>query len=180
MVINDTLVEAILDAPVTDRAFLENLHELDHKINFAKEQSFKEARSCGDIKDVLDKLKLKAVSKIRDFLLTKINAFKKPMANYQMPQNAMLKTRFFFEFLLAHQRDIAKEIKDEYVDVLSKMYFSYFNLIHISNSKRGKAILLVEHQTFKHSSIPTISTKTPIHYQCSHNHYDFFKEISSK
>ena len=50
MVINDTLVEAILDAPVTDRAFLENLHELDHKINFAKEQSFKEARSCGDIK----------------------------------------------------------------------------------------------------------------------------------
>jgi len=126
MVINDTLVEAILDAPVTDRSFLENLHELDHKINFAKEQSFKEARSCGDIKDVLEKLKLKSVVKIRDFLLTKINAFKKPMANYQMPQNAMLKTRFFFEFLLAHQRDVAKEIKDEYVDVLSKMYFSYF------------------------------------------------------
>jgi len=126
MVISDTLVEAILDSPVTDRAFLENLHELDHKINFAKEQSFKEAKSCGDIKDVLEKLKLKAAAKIREFLLAKINAFKKPMANYQMPQNAMLKTRFFFEFLLAHQRDVAKEIQDEYVDVLSKIYFSYF------------------------------------------------------
>ena len=75
---------------------------------------------------MLEKLKLKAAAKIREFLLAKINAFKKPMANYQMPQNAMLKTRFFFEFLLAHQRDVAKEIQDEYVDVLSKIYFSYF------------------------------------------------------
>ena len=85
---------------------------VQHGHNFLNISSF--------LQDVLDKLKLKSVAKIREFLLTKINAFKKPMANYQMPQNAMLKTRFFFEFLLAHQRDVAKEIKDEYVDVLSK------------------------------------------------------------
>lgn len=50
----------ILDTPVTEREFLEQLHELNHKINFVKEQSFKDARSCHDVKDILEKLKIKA------------------------------------------------------------------------------------------------------------------------
>ena len=49
----------ILDTPVTEREFLEQLHELNHKINFVKEQSFRDARSCLDVKDILDKLKIK-------------------------------------------------------------------------------------------------------------------------
>ena len=49
----------ILDTSVTEREFVEQLHELNHKINFVKEQSFKDARSCLDVKDVLDKLKIK-------------------------------------------------------------------------------------------------------------------------
>jgi len=49
----------ILDTPVTEREFLEQLHELNHKINFVKEQSFKDAMSCKDVKDILDKLKIK-------------------------------------------------------------------------------------------------------------------------
>ena len=44
---------------MTDREFLEQLHELNHKINFVKEQSFKDAKSCSDVKDILDKLKIK-------------------------------------------------------------------------------------------------------------------------
>ncbi len=51
----------ILEAQVTDREFLEQLHELNHKINFVKEQSFKDAKSCQDVKDILDKLKIKVV-----------------------------------------------------------------------------------------------------------------------
>lgn len=49
----------ILESPVTEREFLEQLHELNHKINFVKEQSFKEAKSCQDVKDVVEKLKFK-------------------------------------------------------------------------------------------------------------------------
>lgn len=150
----------ILDTPVTDRGFLEQLHELNHKINFVKEQSFRDAKSCLDVRDILEKLKIKvgtfnhqyyvcrilimwpfyvkkwswtwvcficsyvnegnfvctlclfryicvlkllwwwckccqfqAIAKIREFLLQKINVFKKPMANYQIPQDTMLKFR---------------------------------------------------------------------------------------
>ncbi|XP_013412635.1 vacuolar protein sorting-associated protein 52 homolog isoform X2 [Lingula anatina] len=126
MVVPESMINHILDSPVTEREFLEQLHELNHKINFVKEQSFKESRSCMDVKDILEKLKIKAIAKIREFLLQKIYQFKKPMTNYQVPQNAMLKFRFFYEFLLANERHVAKEVRDEYLDIMSKIYYSYF------------------------------------------------------
>lgn len=49
----------ILDSPVTEQEFLEQLHELDNKINFAKELSFRETLACSDIQDIVDRLKLK-------------------------------------------------------------------------------------------------------------------------
>lgn len=126
MVIPEHMINHILDTPVTEREFLEQLHELNHKINFVKEQSFKDARSCHDVKDILEKLKIKAISKIREFLMQKIYSFRKPMSNYQVPQNAMLKFRFFNEFLMANERHVAREIRDEYLDTMSKIYYSYF------------------------------------------------------
>ena len=47
----------ICETPVTEQAFIEQLHELHHKIDFAKEQSFKGALSVNDVGDVLEKLK---------------------------------------------------------------------------------------------------------------------------
>lgn len=49
----------ILDSPVTEQDFLEQLHELNNKINFAKELSFRETLACSDIQDIVDRLKLK-------------------------------------------------------------------------------------------------------------------------
>ena len=48
------------------------------------------------------------------------------MTNYHIPQNTILKFRFYFKFLVANNRDVAKEIKDYYVDTMSKVLFSYF------------------------------------------------------
>lgn len=49
----------ILETPVTEDEFKEQLHELNHKINFVKEQAFRDARACADVKDILEKLKIK-------------------------------------------------------------------------------------------------------------------------
>lgn len=38
----------------------------------------------------------------------------------------LLGRRFFYQFLLGHERVIAKEVRDEYVDTMSKIYLSYF------------------------------------------------------
>ena len=46
------------------------------------------------MRDVVDKLKIKALSKIREFLLQRIYQFRKPMANYQMLQNQLLNYKY--------------------------------------------------------------------------------------
>lgn len=125
--ININLVfSGINSVPVTDKEFMVQLAILNQKLNFVKEQDFKETKACHDVKDVLEKLKIKSVAKIRAYILEQIYKFRKPMANYQIPQNAMLKYKFFFEFVLANERNVAQEICNEYIDTLSKVYYSYF------------------------------------------------------
>ncbi|CAF1010921.1 unnamed protein product [Rotaria sp. Silwood1] len=126
MVVPQSMIQIIMDVPVTERQFLEQLHELSHKIKFVKEQSFHDAIACQDVQEVLEKLRIKTISKIREFILQKIYQFRKPMTNYEVPQNALLRNRFFYEFLLTNDRQIADEIRREYIDTLSKVYFSYF------------------------------------------------------
>lgn len=111
-----------------------------------KERDFNDCRAVSDVKVVVEKLKLKAVGKIREFLLHKIFQFRRPMANYQMLQNQLLNyryivlytnqhiiyvplaplIRYFNEFLMAHSRDIALQVRSEYIDTMTKVYFSYF------------------------------------------------------
>ena len=51
----------ICETAVTEQAFIEQLHELHHKIDFAKEQSFKGALSVNDVGNDLEKLKVKVL-----------------------------------------------------------------------------------------------------------------------
>ena len=69
LVVTEQLIVTIMETPVGEPLFLEQLQILDHKIEFLKEQSFKEARAAQDVKDVLEKLKIKAVAKIREYFL---------------------------------------------------------------------------------------------------------------
>lgn len=44
--------------------------------------------------------------------------------------------RFFYEFLLGNERQISKEVKDEYIDTMSKVYMSYFKTYSSRLSKK--------------------------------------------
>ncbi|XP_037958325.1 vacuolar protein sorting-associated protein 52 homolog [Teleopsis dalmanni] len=126
MVVSEEMIKIIMEKPVTEKDFIMNLNVLNHKLSLIKELSFNESKSTGDVSDILQKLKLKAMSKIRVYLLEQIYKFRKPMTNYQIPQNAMLKHKFFFEFILSNERQVAQEICSEYIDTMSKIYYSYF------------------------------------------------------
>ncbi|TFJ97067.1 Folylpolyglutamate synthase (bifunctional enzyme) [Platysternon megacephalum] len=126
LVVPAAMISTILEAPVTEQDFLEQLHELNNKMNYVKEQAFRETMACTDVHHVLDRLKVKAVTKIREFVLQKIYSFRKPMTNYQIPQNALLKYRFFYQFLLGNERSVAQELREQYVETMSKIYLSYF------------------------------------------------------
>ena len=58
----------ICDVSASEQQFVEQLHELDHKINFLKEQDFREAMSVNDVHDIVDKLKIKVGTFQVDFL----------------------------------------------------------------------------------------------------------------
>lgn len=115
-----------MESSVTSKEFLKCLNELNHKLSLVKELSFKESKSANDVYEILEKLKLKAMTKIRSYLFEQIYKFRKPMTNYQVPQNSMLKYKFFFEFIISNDRQVAQEIRNEYVDTMSKIYYSYF------------------------------------------------------
>ncbi|KAJ1364466.1 Vacuolar protein sorting-associated protein 52 [Parelaphostrongylus tenuis] len=128
IIVPQNMIKIIMETDVNDRSFLEQLHELQHKINFVKAQEFKDARSVYDVLGVLESLKFKAIEKIREWILTKIYMFRKPLSNYQIPQHQLLKCRFFYEFLAGNEANIAQEVQEEYVDTISKMFFSYFKV----------------------------------------------------
>ncbi|KAL5483835.1 hypothetical protein EMCRGX_G020250 [Ephydatia muelleri] len=124
--VTEHLIQHINETPASEREFTENLRELNDKLEFVKQQREKGYASVNDVYDVVEKLKLKAIAKTREFLLQKIYQFRKPMANYQMLQHQLQNYKYFNQFLMSHSRDVAEQIRSEYVDTMMKIYFSYF------------------------------------------------------
>lgn len=126
VIVSETLISVITACSVTDEKFSTHLSVLNYKILFVDEQNLKDVKSQSDVKDVIEKLKITAVTKIRHFILEQISKFKKPTTNYHIPQNTLFEYKFLFEFLLNHDAICAQEIFNDYVDALSKVYFTYF------------------------------------------------------
>lgn len=126
VVVPEAMLDVIFDTPVSEPVYLEQLQNLEQKIEIIKDPSFGDTRSCIELKDTIEKAKIKAIGKTREFLLEKINAFRKPMSNFHIPQEMIVKHKFYYKFLVTNNREVAKEVRDHYIDTLSKILFSYF------------------------------------------------------
>ena len=84
--------------------------------------SFHDTAACSDVEQVIEDLRVKAARRIRVFLFEKVYQMRKPLANYQIPQNAMLRFRFFYEFLLANERPTAQEIRGMVLEMSKQHY----------------------------------------------------------
>uniref|UniRef100_A0A0N4ZFF2 Vacuolar protein sorting-associated protein 52 homolog n=1 Tax=Parastrongyloides trichosuri TaxID=131310 RepID=A0A0N4ZFF2_PARTI len=145
--ISPKMVSTITDTDCNEPIFIETLQNLQQQILFVNSQEHLEAKSINDVKIVVENLKNTAILKIREWILLKINSMKKPLSNYQIIQNALLKNKYFYEFLYNNDKRIAKQIKEEYIDTVSKMFYSYFKtyttrLFKIQTEGAGKDDLL--------------------------------------
>lgn len=123
----ETVIGGIMDLPTTDKEFLNQLQILNKKISFIKEQKIlKKTKSSQDVRDIIEKLKIKAISKIKVYLVEQISKLRKPMTNFQIPQHNLLKHKGHYQFLLANERKVAQKITNFYIDTMSNMYYSYF------------------------------------------------------
>lgn len=126
MTIPQPVIQHIMYTPACEKNFSDHLVILDQKIHFFKEQDFRDAMSCNDVNQTLFGLKTKAIFKVREYVLRKIHDCRKYLSNYQVPQTALLKNKFFYQFLLSHERDRAREVQTEYIETMGKVYHSYF------------------------------------------------------
>jgi len=98
----------LLRAEVNEQ-YAEYARELHTKIKFVHQDETKGARSCELISPELEKLRIKVVTKIREFLLRQIQNLRKP-TNVQVRQSSeMVKYKFLNQFLWYYAKDCALE-----------------------------------------------------------------------
>jgi hypothetical protein len=126
VVVSPTLVRQICEEEINEQ-YLDFLTELNKKLDHVKANDMQKLPSAAQSAPELERLRVKAVSRIKDFLLQKINALKKPKTNLQILQrNVLVRFKFFNTFLAEHHSQIADEVKQHYVSVMSGVYLKHF------------------------------------------------------
>jgi hypothetical protein len=76
----------------------------------------------------LERLRLKASEKIRDFLLKKIDSLKEPNTNIALiQQNVFLKYKELFWFLMERFEEVGIEVHQNYISTVSTYFSSQFD-----------------------------------------------------
>jgi len=84
----------------------------------------------------LERLKLKAVAKARDYFLHRIAELRKPKTHVQMLQrHGLLKYQHLYGFLLGCAPEIAEEVRLNYAETMGKTVFNLFRAYHAQLQK---------------------------------------------
>ncbi|KAK3398662.1 Sac2 family-domain-containing protein [Sordaria brevicollis] len=111
-----------------DETWVKVLAEVDkrataHKKNAQQPQS----KALADVGPLLEKLILKAIERIRDFLVAQIKALRSPHINAQIiQQQNFIRFKDLFAFLQKHQPTLAGEICQAYMNTMRWYYLNQF------------------------------------------------------
>ncbi|CAK4089947.1 unnamed protein product [Aphanomyces euteiches] len=159
-----TLIEGIDDGDVNE-AYVSYLMILNSKLAYAKLNEAAptslgvvpaQAKAVQQVDSDLDKLKLRACSQIREWLLGRINDLKKPKTNVQIvQQSTLLKMKYLVEFLNDQAPSLANEFRDTYADTMSRILVGVFKAYHtglmkfVEESATRTDVIAVEEASLK-------------------------------
>ncbi|XWS15385.1 hypothetical protein CRYUN_Cryun35bG0091900 [Craigia yunnanensis] len=87
----------------------------------------KASKALNDVQPELEKLRQKAVSKVFDFIVQKLQALRKPKTNIQiLQQNVLLKYKYVISFLKEHSKEVYSEVRGAYIDTMNKVLSAHF------------------------------------------------------
>ncbi|KAK0629774.1 hypothetical protein B0T17DRAFT_606919 [Bombardia bombarda] len=111
-----------------DEAWVKVLAEVDKRAAAYKKSAAQvQSKALADMGPLLEKLILKAVERIRDFLVAQIKALRSPHINAQIiQQQNFLKFKDLFSFLQKHQPVLAGEICLAYMNTMRWYYLNQF------------------------------------------------------
>ncbi|KAF9881365.1 Vps52/Sac2 family protein [Colletotrichum karsti] len=112
-----------------DETWVKMLAEVDkraiaYKKNTASQQK---SKAWADLGPLLEKLTMKAIERIRDFVVAQIKALRSPHINAQIiQQQNFLKFKELFAFLHKHHSKLAEEISQAYMNTMRWYYANQF------------------------------------------------------
>ena len=102
---------------------MQSLPDLHRRLAYAS-RLHADSRAVQDAAPVLRALRVKAVAKLRTFFWQRFDALRKPKTNIQIKQTVLVKHRRAFEFLLRNAGDVALELKQIYITIMSQVWDS--------------------------------------------------------
>ncbi|XVF63322.1 hypothetical protein PTKIN_Ptkin09bG0078600 [Pterospermum kingtungense] len=121
IIVPPRMVDIIVDGEVNDE-YMRSLDILSKKLKFVEvDPMVKASKALKDVQPELEKLRQKAVSKVFDFMVQKLQALRKPKTNIQiLQQNVLLKYKFVTFFLKEHSKEVYNEVRAAYMDTMNK------------------------------------------------------------
>ncbi|KAH6687948.1 Sac2 family protein [Plectosphaerella plurivora] len=113
-----------------DEAWVKMLAELDKRAIAYKNSSGnqRQSKAWTDLGPLLEKLILKAIERIRDFIVAQIKALRSPHINAQIiQQQSFLRFKELFAFLHRHHATLALEICQAYLNTMRWYYANQFS-----------------------------------------------------
>ncbi|XXG99282.1 hypothetical protein Hte_005619 [Hypoxylon texense] len=126
--VSPTVVSKIADGHI-DESWVKIVAEIDRRVTAQKKNASSAQNSKGlqDLGPLLEKLVLKAVERIRDFLVAQIKALRSPHINAQIIQHQnFLKFKDLYSFLHKHHSTLADEICQAYMNTMRWYYVNQF------------------------------------------------------
>ncbi|XVE60743.1 hypothetical protein DITRI_Ditri05aG0152000 [Diplodiscus trichospermus] len=127
IIVPPRMVDVIVDGEVNDE-YMRTLDILSKKLKFVEvDPMVKASKALKDVQPELEKLRQKAVSKVFDFIVQKLQALRKPKTNIQiLQQNVLLKFKYVISFLKEHGKEVYNEVRAAYIDTMNKVLSAHF------------------------------------------------------
>ncbi|PTB72971.1 Vps52-domain-containing protein [Trichoderma longibrachiatum ATCC 18648] len=111
-----------------DEAWAKTLNEVDKRAAAIKKLSgTQQGKASEELGPILEKLILKAIERIRDFLVAQIKALRSPHINAQIiQQQNFLRFKDLYTFLHKHHAALAEEISQAYMNTMRWYYLNQF------------------------------------------------------
>ncbi|KAF2430077.1 Sac2 family protein [Tothia fuscella] len=126
--LSPAVVRKIAEGPI-DEGWIRALAELEKRSKAieAKQKEGQKFKALEDLQPLMENLRNKAIARIRDYLVQQIKALRSPNINAQIiQQDAFMKYKELYTFLARHQRKLADEIGQAYINTMRWYYLNHF------------------------------------------------------
>jgi len=127
ILVSDENLKKIFQGEVNE-FYLQDLQKVNGKMRFVRELRGKNIAALKDVGPVLERIRIKAAEKSREFLLKKMDGIKLTSTNIGVLQaNVLLKFKELYSFVCERYVEVAIEIRQNYVGLARNYYESLFD-----------------------------------------------------